>query len=497
VQPSESVSLLYRTDSIRRIEQAWMARLPQGELMRRAAGAVADNAARMARDLPRATPIVALVGPGNNGGDSLLAARLLADRGFPVRVVSTSPEVPSAADASAIWQAWHAHGGTIESLDALGALLEQRPLVIDGLFGIGLARPLGGRLASAVQAIGAAGLSVLAVDVPSGIDAERGAVVGGSDGVAVRAAVTVTMIGDKPGLHTGIALDHAGRVVVADLGLDVQPGDGRLFGAADAARAMPVRPRDTHKGSFGAVTVVGGAPGTIGAALLAARGAQASGAGKVFIASPGAPVFDPGQPQLMTRPLERALEAVDAACIGCGLGLSEAARHAVAAALRSELALVVDADALNLLVSEPALARALKARGAPSVLTPHPLEAARLLGRSAREIQDDRLGAAHALADALDATVVLKGAGSVVASPDGDWRIIDSGSPALAAAGTGDVLAGCVATLLAQGRDPVEAASLGAWLHGRAGDLWQRDHSRGIGLSAARLPHYLTEATNQ
>jgi len=491
------VSFLYRTESIRRIEQAWMARLPEGELMRRAAGAVASAAARMARELPRATPIVALVGPGNNGGDALLAARLLADRGFPVRAVSTSPQAPPAADASAVWQAWSAHGGTFEQLETLDVMLAQRPLVLDGLFGIGLARPLGGRLARAVQAIGAAGVSVLAVDVPSGIDADRGAVVGGSDGVAVRATVTVTMIGDKTGLHTGAALDHAGRILVADLGLDPHPGDGTLFGAADAGRALSVRPRDTHKGSFGAVTVVGGAPGTIGAALLAARGAQASGAGKVFIASPGGPVFDPGQPQLMTRPLERALDAVDAACVGCGLGLSETARRAVAAALRSALPLVVDADALNLLASEPALARALEARAAPAVLTPHPLEAARLLGRSASEIQADRPGAALALAERLDATVVLKGAGSVVASAGGAWRIVDSGSPALATAGTGDVLAGCVATLLAQGREPVEAASLGAWLHGRAGDLWQLRHPRGIGLSAARLPHYLTEAINQ
>ncbi len=490
------MSTLHRTESIRRIEQAWVARLPAGELMRRAAAAVADATSRLARDLPRATPIVALVGPGNNGGDALLAAAMLADRGFPVRALAISRSPPAAVDAAAVWADWGARGGAVGGLEALDALLEQRPLLIDGLFGIGLARPLDGALARAVGAIAQAGCPVVAVDVPSGIDADRGGVVGGADGVAIRAVLTVTMIGDKPGLHTGAALDHVGRVLVAGRGLAPQPRDGTLFGGAQAARLLSVRARDTHKGSYGGVSVIGGARGTTGAALLAARGAQASGSGKVFVASPGDPVFDAGQPQLMTRALDLALDDVDALCIGCGLGTSEQARHALAAALRSALPAVVDADALNLVAAEPALARALRARTAPAVLTPHPLEAARLLGRAARDVQADRIGAALELAKAFEATAVLKGAGTVVAAPDGSWAIVDSGSAALATGGTGDVLAGCIATLLSQGRDATTAAALGAWLHGRAGDLWQRANARGIGLSAARLPELITEVIN-
>lgn len=480
--------------------------------MRRAAAAVAQATGRLARDLPRATPIVALVGPGNNGGDALLAASMLARAGYPVHAIALSPDPPQAADALAVWQRWTAESGAILGPDALGPLLAHRPLVVDGLFGIGLARPLAGAAAQVVSDLAQARCPVVAVDVPSGIDADRGCIVGGRDGIAVRAVLTVTMIADKPGLHTGAALDHAGRVELADLDTadavesPAAPADdattavagpataGTLFGAADASRLIPARARDSHKGSFGAVSVIGGATGTVGAALLAALGAQAAGAGKVFVASPDAPVFDAGQPQLMTRPLERALDGVDCACVGCGLGLDERARRAVARALRAPLAAVIDADALSLIACEPSLARALRARGAPTVLTPHPLEAARLLGCSSSEVQGDRLGSAYTLADRLRAVVVLKGAGTVIATPGGHWAIVDSGSPALATAGSGDVLAGCIAALLAQRRGPGDAAMLGAWLHGRAGDLWQARHPSGIGLSAARLPGLLMEA---
>lgn len=500
--------ILLRSEAIRRLEQAWIARLAPGELMQRAAAAVAQAAARIARDLPRATPIVALVGPGNNGGDALLAASMLAHAGFPVHALSLGTEAPEAADAAAVWQRWSAGGGTLAGLDALGPLLAHRPLVIDGLFGIGLTRPLAGAAAQAIAAVADARCPVAAVDVPSGIDADRGCVVGGRDGVAIRALVTVTMIADKPGLHTGAVLDHAGRVEVADLGIDATDHSraapagadsglaaaGTLFGAADASALLAVRARDTHKGSYGAVSAIGGATGTVGAVLLAARGAQAAGAGKVFVVSPDAPPFDAGQPQLMTRSIERALDGVQAACVGCGLGLDERARRTVGRALRAPIALSIDADALSLIACEPSLARALRARRAPTVLTPHPLEAARLLGRASTEVQADRLGAAHELAAGLRVVVVLKGAGTVIAAPDGQWSIVDSGSSALATAGSGDVLAGCIAALLAQGRDPAQAATLGAWLHGRAGDLWQGRHPRGIGLSAAEIPDLLVEA---
>ena len=511
------MSSLYRTETLRRIETARLALLPAGTLMRRAAAAVAVRANLMARALPRATPILGLIGPGNNGGDALLALSMLAAQGFPVRAFALSADLPGAADARAVWQAWIAGGAPVETLESIESALAQRPLVIDGLFGIGLTRALPAPCVAAVAALAASRAPVIAVDVPSGIDADRGCVVGGPDGTAVRADVTVTMIGDKPGLHTGAALDYAGCVELASLesadeapagrAVDVAPRggqpnstyaapDGELFDASIAGRLLGPRARDTHKGSFGAVTVIGGATGTTGAALLAARGAQAAGAGKVFIASPDAPIFDPGQPQLMTRTMERAFDGASAVCIGCGLGVGEAARRALASALRSPHALVVDADALNLVANEPALARALRARGAGTILTPHPLEAARLLEQPVSQVQNDRVGAAVELAKRYRATVVLKGAGSVVCEPSSSWSIVDGGSPALATAGTGDVLAGCIAALVGQGRAPGEAARLGVWLHGQAAQRWQRGRAHGVGLSAAQLPDLLVEAIN-
>lgn len=494
------MTALYRTATIRRIEQDRIAALGGGVLMARAAAAVADATARLARARARATPVVALVGPGNNGGDALLALALLRERGFPVHALALSEHPPAADDARAVWEHWHARGGSHAALATLGPWLDRGAILIDGLFGIGLARALDGDAANAALAAAEARVDVVAVDVPSGLDAETGAVVGGADAVAVRALRTVTMIGDKPGLHTGRAADHVGALEVAPLGIVASAGDpppdGRLFGEDDAAALRPHRPRDSHKGSFGSVVVVGGAAGTQGAALLAALGAQAVGAGKVFVASPDGRVFDPGQPQLMTRALDAPFAGDEIVCAGCGLGRSAPARHALERALRSPAPIVVDADALNLVAEEPALSRRLAARAAASILTPHPLEAARLLGAGAREVQSDRLGAALALATSLNACVVLKGAGSVVATPAGAWSIVASGAPALATAGTGDVLAGVIAALLAQRVPAPQAACLGAWLHGRAGELWQLAHPYGAGLSAAQLPALVASALN-
>jgi len=531
------MSRLLRVGAIRSLEHAWLGATPPGALMQRAASAVADEAVRIARRLPRATPIVGLVGPGNNGGDALLALGLLRARGFPVRALALSTALPAAEDAARVRARWDASGAPLDPIAALPDWLAQRPLVIDGLFGIGLGRPLQGAAADAIGLLNAARLEVVAVDVPSGLDADTGAVVGGASGAVVRATCTVTMIADKPGLHTAAGVDCAGRVVVAALGTDGPLPDaaasasspsssapspsssasppsspvtgaplaaapvpqthdtGVLFGRAEARALLRPRTRDSHKGSFGSVLVIGGAQGMTGAALLAARGAQAAGAGKVFVASPDAPVFDPGQPQLMTRDAARAFDDVDAIAIGCGLGRSDAARALLERALDAAVPLVLDADALNLIAHAPELAQRLATRAAPAALTPHPLEAARLLGVPTPALQADRLGAAMRLAARLRAAVVIKGAGSVVASPDGDWSVNDSGGPALATGGTGDVLAGVVASLIAQGHPTVDALRLGVWLHGHAGDLWQAHHGGTTGMSAAELPHWLVAAS--
>lgn len=497
--PAPVVHGLHGVDTLRRIEAAWCAALHPGTLMRRAAAAVADAVSALARTLPRGAPVVSLVGPGNNGGDALLALAALRDRGYPVRALATGTPAPAAEDAQAVWNGWTGSGGTVGGLDELPDWLGRGALVIDGLFGIGLARPITGPAADAVRALRPAWRRVVSVDVPSGLDAWTGRVVGASEGVAVRAAITVTMIGDKPGLRTAAGRELAGRVVVCDLELATMPdgaplpADGRLIRAADAAALWRPRGDDTHKGSFGSVTVVGGASGTTGAALLAALGAQACGAGRVWIASPDATVFDPGQPQLMTRAIDTPFDPMDALCVGCGLGGSAVARAALARALASRCALVLDADALNLLAGEEELLRAAARRGAPTLFTPHPLEAARLLGTDAANVQADRIGAALALARRVRATVLLKGAGTIAACPDGEWAIVGSGSNALATAGTGDVLAGMAAALLAQAHTARDAAWLAAWLHGAAGDSWHSGHPTGAGLSARQLPRLVVE----
>jgi len=494
---------LFLTEPLRRLERAALADLPPGTLMARAAAAVADATSHLARGFARGRPVLALVGPGNNGGDALLAALSLRERGYACRALALHAQAPSGGDAADAWRQAREAGLRIDGIDTLGPALAGAPIVIDGLFGIGLDRPLEGDAAALCDAVAQAALPVVAVDVPSGIDADTGAVVGGQGRPAMRARCTVTMIADKPGLHTGAALDHVGTVMVAALGLEgraaTRPGDpgiGELFTADRVAGALPRRARDSNKGSFGTVLAYGGDAGMRGAVLLAARGAQVMGAGKVYVGTPAGDPFDAGQPQLMSAPAEPDFAAYDAVAIGCGLGQSARARVRVAAALANAPAVVLDADALNLLAAEPALVDAPRATPADArrLMTPHPLEAARLLGTDAGAVQVDRRGAALALARRYRMTVLLKGAGSIVATPEGSWSIIDAGSPALASAGTGDVLAGMIAALLARGEAPARAACVAAWLHGEAGARWEARAGHAEGLSAAELPRHVRAA---
>lgn len=510
---------LLLTQAIRRIEASAMGDLPPGTLMARAADAVAEETAALARSLAPRRPILALVGPGNNGGDALLAAMRLREHGFAASAIALPTAGPPPRDAAEVRARADAKSFSIESVSALRASLagdraaaraggDLAPIVIDGLFGIGLHRALDGDAAWLCGAIRERGWPVVAVDVPSGIDAERGSPVGGRDAAAIRARATVTMIADKPGLHTGAALDHVGTVTVADLGIDaahreaaldgIAPRDrGRLFGEDDARRARPpARMRDSNKGDYGSVLCYGGAPGMRGAALLAARGAHAMGAGKVFVGTPVGEIFDPGEPQLMSTAADTRFARFAAVAIGCGLGDSPAAIASLSRAIAEARALVVDADALNGIAADPALAQALRERPREvrCVVTPHPLEAARLLGTDVAAVQSDRRDAALSIARALDAVAVLKGAGTVVATPEGSWTIVASGTPALASAGTGDVLAGMVASLLARDLPAEQAACLAAWLHGRAAECWETATGLVEGLSAAELPSWVREA---
>jgi hydroxyethylthiazole kinase-like uncharacterized protein yjeF len=332
---------------------------------------------------------------------------------------------------------------------------------------------------------------VLALDVPSGLDADTGAVVGGTHGIAIHASHTVTFIGNKPGLHTCDGRDYAGLVSVAQLDIDAALYPAvrlRLNEAALFAPLLRARRHNSHKGSYGNVAVLGGASGMRGAPILAARTALHAGAGRVYALYPDeALASDPGQPELMCRPAADFDLGLATLVVGPGLGSGEHARTLLAHALASASPLLADADALNLLATDPVLQGALAQRPAGALLTPHPLEAARLLGTDIGAVQADRLAAARALADRLHAVVVLKGSGTVIAAPGGEAVINGTGNPALATAGTGDVLAGLCGALLAQGWPAWEAALAGVWLHGRAADVLVSAGIGPIGLAAGEL----------
>jgi NAD(P)H-hydrate epimerase len=359
--------------------------------------------------------------------------------------------------------------------------------VVDALFGTGLSRALTGGARRAVAAIGRAGKPVVAADVPSGLSSDSATIPGPS----VRAALTVAFAAPKTCHAITPARAFCGRVVVRDIGIDVRLAKGRAARLAmtepsDVRRLLPPRPTDSNKGDFGRLAVVAGSTGKSGAAVLAARGAIRGGAGLVtvfcpFSVQPFAAAF---LPEAMSHALPeregalaseaadelvRALNAgrFDAAVAGPGLSAAPGVVETVRSLLASRLPLVLDADALN---AFPKNASAFRRR-APTVLTPHPGEAGRLLGSSAAAVQKDRLGAARALAKASRAVVVLKGDGTLVADPSGRVVVNSTGSPLLATGGTGDVLAGLLGALLAQGLGALEAAYAGAWLHGRAAEL--------------------------
>jgi len=475
---------VYRVSEVRRIEAA-AAGIP---LMERAGAAAADVARVMANE--RGGTVLVLAGPGNNGGDAFVVARALRDAFFDVVVVFRGDPAKLPPDAAAAHRAFVAGGGVTvaafpESFDG--------SLIVDGLFGIGLARPLAAADAALVAQANASGKPILALDIPSGIDADTGVPLG----PAIRAHATATFIALKPGLLTGDAVDLCGDITVHSLGLDAEaitPAIGHRLDWHSLAAALPAalsrRARNVHKGTFGTLGIVGGAEGMVGATLLAGRAALHSGAGKVwigFVADPH-PAIDWGQPELMLRSAAEVLEsAPDALVCGPGLGTLSASKAIVAQAIASPAPLVLDADALNVIAADSTTFAAVAARRAPTLATPHPAEAARLLGATAAAVQKDRLAAAQALAAKLNAAVVLKGAGSVLAYPDGSWDINATGNPGLASAGTGDVLAGIAGAMLAQRIDAATALQLAVCLHGAAADACVAAGSGPLGLTAGEL----------
>ena len=425
---------------------------------------------------PGARRLLVACGPGDNGGDGYELALNALRSGREVQVVQLGDAGGSRA-ARAAREAWAEAGGTVMPADEE---LAGADVIVDALFGIGLSRPLEGDAAALVRAINGHPAPVLALDVPSGVDADTGH----AAGVAVAADHTIEFIAPKAGLRTGTARDLAGTLSLADLQVppgSVDPSAERL-GADDLARWLPPRRRDSHKGLHGRVLCIGGDHGLGGAVMLAAEAALRTGAGLVDVLTRPlhvAPLLA-RLPEAMargfdgSRPDPGVFAKADVIAIGPGLGRDGWGSALFDSAVAAERPLAVDADGLNLLAGRTV------AIPPGSVITPHPGEAARLLGCTTARVQADRFAAARELAERHGVAVVLKGAGSLVAAPGRLPRLVDAGNPGMAVGGMGDVLTGVVAALLAQGLDAFDAASCGALLHACAGDLAAAEGERGL-----------------
>jgi hydroxyethylthiazole kinase-like uncharacterized protein yjeF len=454
---------LHEVASVRRIEQTAAADLPAHALMQRAGLAVARLALAVA---PHAPTIWIACGPGNNGGDGFEAALHLHQSGKAPIVTWAGEEAGMPDDARASLQRARAAGVRFEKSPPA-----QWDLAVDAILGIGATRAAQGELLAWMEQMNRAAAPVLSVDVPSGLDADKGAAL-----AAVRATHTLSLVALKPGLFTAAGRDMAGQVWFDDLQIEAGAELPTAWLAGPPAAAA--RPHASHKGSYGDVAVIGGAPGMAGAALLAARAALHHGAGRVFVGllDPAAPTLDVAQPDLMLRPWD-ALD-LSGMAVACGCGGGDAVASVLPKVLARARALVLDADALNAIAQDAHLQTLLSARGRrglPTVLTPHPLEAARLLGGDTGAVQADRIAAARTLAQRSASVVVLKGSGSVIATAQGDVRINPTGNARLATAGTGDVLAGMIAARLANGENALAAASAAVYQHGLAADRWPAD----------------------
>lgn len=451
--------------------------IPGFTLMTRA-GAAAVAAA--GRDFPAARRWQVVCGAGNNAGDGYVVARLAMAEGMRVSVVALVDPGKLSGDAKTAYVEFTAAGGTVKPWS--GKLDEEADLIVDAILGSGLERPVEGSFADAVVAISEHPAGVMALDIPTGIAGDTGAVLGS----AVAADLTVTFVGLKAGLFIGEGRSHAGRVEFAGLEVpdrcrDTSKAIYRRIGEAAIANALPPRRRDAHKGNFGHVVVVGGGAGMPGAVRLCGEAALRSGAGRVSLATDPehAAVVVATRPELMSHAIRAAgelaplLAKADVLAVGPGLGQGEWAHGLLDAVRAAALPGVWDADALNLLAESADT-------DARRIITPHPGEAATLLGTSVRDVQSDRRAALSALADTYGGTVVLKGAGTLVSARDGAPWLCTAGNPGMASPGMGDVLTGIIAALLAQGLEPGAAARAGVEAHARAGDLAAIDGERGL-----------------
>ena len=445
---------------------------------------------------PRARRIALVCGPGNNGGDGFVIADLLRDAGLTPVVMVADPAAVWRGDAGDARIALERDGIVAHPFAA--AALSDCELIVDALFGTGLTRPLEEPWRGMIEAINASDLPVLAIDLPSGLHADTGRVLG----AAVRASATISFIALKAGSFTGRGRAHAGEIAFHDLRLPAGVLDGltplaRRITPANLSGLLAPRARDAHKGSVGRVLVVAGAAGMPGAARLTGEAAYRSGAGLVTVVTDPAHAAQiaAARPELIAQGaassagLDEPLARAHAVVIGPGLGHGDWGRSLFGRTLEARAPLTLDADALNLLAREPV-------RRDDWVLTPHAGEAARLLGCGVDEVETDRFGAARAIVERYGGVCVLKGPGSLIAGPAAEplW-LCDAGNPGLATGGSGDVLAGAIGALLAQGLAPVDAARVAVWCHARAGDRLAAVHGE-RGLLAGDLPPALRAELN-
>jgi NAD(P)H-hydrate epimerase len=464
--------------------------IPSLDLMEAAGKGIAEAL------LPIDRPVVVLCGKGNNGGDGLVIARHLAQAGVEVQTIVLAVPLELSPDAATNYTRAAEAGVALGCADdevlwaERLALVPDGALVVDALLGTGIRGAVRGLIARVIEDINAGGHDVVSVDLPSGLDADTGTVAG----AAVRARVTYTLCRPKPALIFEPAAGHAGswRVIpigIPDACVEAQGSKLRWQDADDVAGLLRPRARDAHKGKLGHVLVVAGAPGRAGAAVLTARGALRGGAGLVTVACPASIRAEIAvqQAEIMTEPLMESSEGLlsagaaaraqdllgnrDTLALGPGLGTDPGTAKAVRLlALSARRAAVIDADGLNALALDHDSVLGLREAAAPRILTPHPGEAARLLGLTARDVQADRLSAVRTLAERTGAVVVLKGDRTLVARPNGTVAVNATGNAGMATAGSGDVLTGVIAAFLARGLDPFDAARLAVFVHGDAGD---------------------------
>jgi len=486
--PAPPLRPLYRAEQVRELDRRTIAAGMAGFALMQRASAAAWQVLR--QRWPGARSLTVLCGAGNNGGDGHVLAALAAAEGLAVQRILLKDVESLSGDARLAADMATAAGVDAEPWEP--GMAFRGELLVDALLGTGLAGEVRGDFREAIAAVNASGRPVYALDIPSGLHADTGAVLG----EAVRATATATFIGDKLGLHTGAAADHVGELAFCPLSVDALAETdllpaARLLDESLIGAELPPRARTTHKGDCGHALILGGAPGFGGAALLAAEACARLGAGKVSLATAPEHVTASlvRRPEVMAHGVRGAADLgdlpsrTDVLVVGPGLGQGSWGQGVLQAALEAERPLVVDADGLNLLAARFA------GLGRDSwILTPHPGEAARLLGITAAEVEADRPAAALALREAWGGVVVLKGAGTLVAGPAG-LAVCPFGNPGMASGGMGDALSGVLGALLAQGVPLEAAARLGVLVHARAADMAARDAGE-RGLLAGDLASY-------